>query len=207
MDSTIILYSGIGIGGLLLIVAGALVIRGQVMRRQKSQKITKESIEKMAREDVDHIFNDEFREELRNMGRLHFQKVVSENAMFLKEDLRLTSSQLNEFLKAEVTRHLEDSFQGYDQSLADAKNLAVEAVQKITNGLEEQHHKLTTELEAAADARKNQIIEDFQQNMTDIVNHYLLAAVGSQVDLNSQFDFILTELKRNQAEIEEDLRQ
>jgi hypothetical protein len=39
-------------------------------------------IEKAAEEDVEHIFNDTFREELRNRGRLHFEKIISENAMF-----------------------------------------------------------------------------------------------------------------------------
>ena len=45
-----------------------------------------------AERDVEHIFNDEFREELRNRGRLHFEKIIGENAMFLQQDLRLTTS-------------------------------------------------------------------------------------------------------------------
>jgi hypothetical protein len=60
-------------------------------------------IEKAAEEDVEHIFNDTFREELRNRGRLHFEKIISENAMFLQQDLRLTTSQLNEYMKEEIT--------------------------------------------------------------------------------------------------------
>ena len=59
-------------------------------------------IEKAAEEDVEHIFNDTFREELRNRGRLHFEKIISENAMFLQQDLRLTTSQLNEYMKEDL---------------------------------------------------------------------------------------------------------
>ena len=205
----ILIFAGGGLG--LLILAGVLVM---VLRdKKKNQKsgtdhaVTKESLEQRAQEDVDHIFNDEFREELRNMGRLHFQKVVSENAMFLKEDLRLTSSQLNEYLKAEVTKHLQDSFAGYDQSLGDAKQLAISAVENITSTLEEQRLALTSKLEEDVTARKEQMVADFQERMADVVNHYLLAAVGNQVDLSQQLDYILGELKTNQKAIQEDMNQ
>src|ERR1700746_1446718 len=69
--------------------------------------------------DVEHIFNDEFREELRNRGRLHFEKIIGENAMFLQQDLRLTTSQLNEYMKAEITRKLREEFDKYEQSIMD----------------------------------------------------------------------------------------
>ena len=86
-------------------------------------------IAKAAEDDVEHIFNDTFREELRNRGRLHFEKIISENAMFLQQDLRLTTSQLNEYMKGEITRTLQEEFVKYEQSITDAKQLAIEALQ------------------------------------------------------------------------------
>jgi Na+-transporting methylmalonyl-CoA/oxaloacetate decarboxylase gamma subunit len=56
-----------------------------------------------AQKAVTTIFNDEFREELRNRGRLHFEKIIGDNAMFLQQDLQLTTSELNEYLKQEIT--------------------------------------------------------------------------------------------------------
>jgi hypothetical protein len=91
---------------------------------------TAEDVGKAADEDVEHIFNDTFREELRNRGRLHFEKIISENAMFLQQDLRLTTSQLNEYMKGEITRTLQEEFKKYEQSITDAKQLAIEALQK-----------------------------------------------------------------------------
>jgi hypothetical protein len=61
-----------------------------------------------AKEDVEHIFNTEFREELRNRGRLHFEKILGENAMFLQQDLRQTTTQLNDYMRAEITRTLQE---------------------------------------------------------------------------------------------------
>src|SRR5579875_900507 len=57
----------------------------------------------IAEEDATHLFNKEFREELRNRGRLRFEKIIDENAMFLKQDLDMTISQLNEYMKKEIS--------------------------------------------------------------------------------------------------------
>src|ERR1700692_3535821 len=73
-------------------------------------------IEGAANKDVEHIFNDEFREELRNRGRLHFEKIIGENAMFLQQDLRQTTAQLNDYMRAEITRTLQQEFKKYEQS-------------------------------------------------------------------------------------------
>src|ERR1700755_3282375 len=76
------------------------------MGGKKPGKSLVDSYQDAAEQDVEHIFNEEFREELRNRGRLHFEKILGENAMFLQQDLRLTTSQLNEYMKGEVTREL-----------------------------------------------------------------------------------------------------
>lgn len=204
-NSTILILAGGGLG-LLLVITGVFLYARSSHKAVKKAELTKQSLERMAREDVDHIFNEEFREELRNMGRLHFQKIVTENAMFLKEDLRITSSELNQYLKAEVTKHLQESFAGYDQSLGDAKELALSSVEKITASLEEQRAALTSGLEADVVARKKQIMDEFEKNMADVVNHYLVAAVGEQVDLNAQLQYILQELQKNKQAIIEDLK-
>src|SRR6476659_9375455 len=74
----------------------------------KKKKNGVDSIEEAAEQDVEHIFDDTFREELRNRGRLHFEKIIGENAMFLQQDLRLTTYQLNEYMKGEITRKLKE---------------------------------------------------------------------------------------------------
>src|ERR1017187_8117089 len=63
--------------------------------------------------DVEHIFNEEFREELRNRGRLHFEKIISDSATFLQQDLRLTTAQLNEYMKSEMAAKLKEEFAKY----------------------------------------------------------------------------------------------
>jgi hypothetical protein len=158
-----------------------------------------------AKQDVEHIFSEEFREELRNRGRLHFEKILGENAMFLQQDLRLTTSQLNEYMKTEISRTLKDEFQKYEQSITDAKQIATESLQKTSQAIEEQRQLLSKQVKQEADDAKKILIEHFENDMADIVNHYILAAVGNQIDLSDQLEYILAELQANKTAIIEDI--
>lgn len=164
-----------------------------------------DSIEKAADEDVEHIFNDTFREELRNRGRLHFEKIISENAMFLQQDLRLTTSQLNEYMKAEITKTLQDEFKKYEESITDAKQLAIDALQKTNDVIDEQRASITQQLEKEVADEKTRLIAQFEKNMATVVNHYVLAAIGDQIDLSDQLEYILNDLEANKQAIIEDI--
>lgn len=158
-----------------------------------------------AKEDVEHIFNDEFREELRNRGRLHFEKIIGENAMFLQQDLRLTTSQLNEYMKTEITKKLKEEFDKYEQSIMDAKQLAIDAIEKTNAAVDEQRKQLGEELQKEVREQKLHLIKHFEENMADVINHYVLSAIGNQIDLTDQLEYILAELEANKAAIVEDI--
>ncbi len=164
-----------------------------------------ESVEKAAEDDVEHIFNSTFREELRNRGRLHFEKIISENAMFLQQDLRLTTSELNGYMKDEITRNLKEEFAKYEQSINDAKQLAIDSIEKTNSAIDEQRQQLGQQVQQQIMTEKQQLVERFEQNMADIINHYVLAAVGDQIDLNDQLDYILADLEANREAIIEDI--
>lgn len=164
------------------------------------------ALNEAAEKDVEHIFNDEFRQELRNRGRLHFEKIINDNAMFLQHDLRLTTSQLNSYMKQEVTKTLQEVFAKYEQAITDAQTLAVESIEKTKTTLDEQRKVMSDRLEEQLKQQREQLLARFEQNMADIVNHYILAAIGNQIDLSDQLDYILEDLEANKQAIIEDLR-
>jgi hypothetical protein len=180
--------------------------RSPLSGRGKPKPGEQGDFDKAAEEDVEHIFNDQFREELRNRGRLHFEKIISENAMFLQQDLRLTTSQLNEYMKGEITRTLQEEFSKYEQSITDAKQMAIDALQKTNDVIDEQRKGLGVQLEKEVADEKARLIAQFEQNMADIVNHYVLAAIGNQIDLTDQLEYILSELETNKQAILEDVQ-
>jgi hypothetical protein len=126
--------------------------------------------------------------------------------MFLQQDLRLTTSQLNEYMKAEITSKLQDEFAKYEQSIMDAKQIAVDSIEKTNAAVDEQRTRLGEELRQEIDTEKIRLIKHFEENMADVVNHYVLRAVGNQIDLSDQLEFILGEMESNKQAIIEDLK-
>src|SRR3989344_450634 len=164
------------------------------------------ALEEAAKGDVEHIFNNEFREELRNRGRLHFEKIIGENAMFLQQDLRQTTTQLNDYMRAEITRTLQEEFKKYEQSIVDAKQIALDSIEKTVTTIEQQRQLMETQMQTQAQAQRNQIIARFEAQMAAVINHYLMQAIGNQIDLTDQLEFILTELENNKIAIIEDIK-
>ncbi|MGH7241423.1 MAG: hypothetical protein ACREGB_03955, partial [Candidatus Saccharimonadales bacterium] len=120
-------------------------------------------------------------------------------------DLRLTTSQLNEYMKTEVTRKLTEEFEKYEQSISDAKQLAIDSIQKTNAAIDEQRAIMSNQVQKEIVAEKQQMVQRFEQNMTDIINHYVLAAIGNQIDLNDQLEFILADIEQNKQAIIDDI--
>lgn len=182
------------------------VLRSTGVKPSANSKNPAEAVTQLAEADVEHIFNDEFREELRNRGRLHFEKIIGENAMFLQQDLRLTTSQLNEYMKNEITQKLQEEFSKYEQSITDAKQLAIDSITKTQEAIEQQRQMMSQQLSQEIAQEKERLVKRFEDNMADIVNHYVLAAIGDQIDLNDQLDYILSDLEANKEAIIRDIK-
>lgn len=198
----------LGILGFIAAVAGVII---WLVLRPAQPAVNKngnplDDLSDRAKDDVEHIFNEEFREELRNRGRLHFEKIIGENAMFLQQDLRLTTSQLNEFMKNEISKVLKEEFVKYEESINDAKQLAIESIQKTQTTIEQQRELLTQQLNEQLSTEKSRSMSRFETHMADIVNHYVLEAVGEQIDLSEQLEFILAQMERNKEAIIKDIR-
>jgi hypothetical protein len=142
---------------------------------------------------------------LRNRGRLHFEKIIGENAMFLQQDLRLTTSQLNDYMKNEITRKLQEEFSKYEESIMDAKQMAIDSITKTQEAIEQQRQMMGQQLTQEIANEKARMVKRFEDNMADVVNHYVLAAIGDQIDLNDQLEFILSDLEANKEAIIRDI--
>jgi hypothetical protein len=204
--------SSLQLGLILISLLGAtasfiwVALRLGSAQAPKQTKNQPELMTDAAEADVEHIFNDEFREELRNRGRLHFEKIIGENAMFLQQDLRLTTSQLNEYMKSEITQKLQEEFAKYEQSITDAKQLAIDSINKTQEAIEQQRDLMSQQLTKEIETEKQRLVKRFEDNITDIVNHYVLAAIGDQIDLNDQLEFILSDIEANKEAIIQDLK-
>lgn len=201
-----VLWLGVIVGSLLAAAAAFVWVAVRLGKNTAvTHKTAKLSTGQAAEQDVEHIFNDTFREELRNRGRLHFEKIIGENAMFLQQDLRLTTSQLNEYMKNEITSKLKEEFAKYEESIMDAKQLAIDSIEKTNQAVESERAELMKQLTQEFADEKAREIKRFEENMTDVVNHYLMAAIGDQIDLADQLEYIISNLETNKQAIIEDI--
>ncbi len=206
MTTWMIVAALVALAGLAALLVYVTIENNVVHKKAKSKHSTGvRAIDQAADKHVNEIFNDDFREELRNRGRLHFEKIIGENAMFLQQDLRLTTSQLNEYMKTEITRKLKEEFAKYEESIMDAKQLAVDSIEKTSAVIEEQRQMLGKQLEDQVAAEKQQLMSRFEADMARVVNHYVLAAIGDQIDMSDQMSYIIGELEANKKEIMEDI--
>ncbi len=191
------------------LVAGGGAFIWFILRGDKTVQSGRDIDDQMtatAKVGVDKIFDEEFREELRNRGRLHFEKIIGENAMFLQQDLRLTTTQLNEYMKTEIKRTLQSEFSKYEESITTAKDLALESIEKTQAVIEQQRLVLEKQMSDEAAAEKARMLSSFEKNMADIVNHYILEAIGNEIDLTVQLDYIFGYLEENKQAIMEDIK-
>ncbi len=197
---------------IIILVVAIAVLFGLIYRinfAKSKSKTNKQrgQYERSVDEIVNSIFDNNFREELKNRGKLHFEKILNENADFLKQDLELTTSEIHEYLKNEIAKNLQDEFKNYKDTIEYAKKLAVDSIKKTQDVLEEQRKALTGELSQQLEAKKKVLIDNFQENMAEIVNNYLLKAVGSHINFNDQLDSIIADLESNKKVIIEDINE
>ena len=81
----------------------------------------------------------------------------------------------------------------------------LESIQKTQATVEKQREIMGQQLEKELTAERSRLTERFSGHMAEIVNHYVLAAIGNQINLEDQLEFILAELERNKQAIIEDI--
>jgi len=175
-----------------------------------------------------HFFDENFREELRNHGRLYFEKVIKENGKIFKQDLddtitqvnielkEHTAKQLNDAveqlsvdLKAHVTEQLDEQFTTFSTTAKEAQDSALKSLTDSADNLKQQHEQLASTLQKSI-ANQSVMLESlFQENMNKIAavkeaNDAALKSLNQSLDeLKTQNDQITEVLEKKIATQEE----
>jgi poly-gamma-glutamate capsule biosynthesis protein CapA/YwtB (metallophosphatase superfamily) len=194
---------------ILVVVIGAIVFSIYKLNFSKS-KINgnkKDIYDQTVEEIINSVFDEDFRQELKNRGKLQFERTINENATFLKQDLEQTTEQLHAYLKEIISKNLDTEFNSYKQTIELAKQTAVDSIKKTQIVLEDQRKAMVEEITKQFSAEKKVLVKNFENNMADIVSNYLLKSVGKHLNLNDQLEFIITDLETNKAAMLEDLNE
>lgn len=144
---------------------------------------------------VGQAFTDDFREELRQRARQQFEKIIHENAMFLQQDVRISATKLDEFMKQEIYSTLQQELAKHNETVTQTRQMLSESVAKSQ-----------TQLREELDKEKEIRLKQFDDNLTKIAKKYILSAVGDTITTDQQISLIIDNLNAHRAEITEDVR-
>ena len=91
-------------------------------------------------------------------------------------------------------------------TMQDAQNMALESLSHSVEALQKQHEKLKDTLEQHVTAQQEVFIDAFKNNMAQVVEHYILEALGGQYDLREQLPSIMQQLEDKKDAIVEDMK-
>ena len=86
-----------------------------------------------------------------------------------------------------------------------AQDAALATLTSSVQALQQQHDELRQMLETNVARQEAMLVDAFQANMAQIVEQYLLGALGEQYDVKAQLPAIIKQLEANKDAIKEDM--
>jgi hypothetical protein len=142
----------------------------------------------------------------------HSQDVVLQS---LKESAQTAQDQtklLNATLRKSITDQeaamhmvLEEN-QARVTATQTAQDAALKSLDSSAKALEEQHQQLSQLLQKTVADQEAMLVDVFQDNMAQIIEHYLLGALGDQFDMKAQLPSIIKQMDANKQAMMDDIK-
>ena len=91
-------------------------------------------------------------------------------------------------------------------SMKDEQASALQTIKDSAKALEEQYKQLGETLQKNVNDQQEMILATFQDNMAQVVEHYLLGALGDQYDLKAQLPSIIKQMEENKDAMMDDMK-
>lgn len=88
----------------------------------------------------------------------------------------------------------------------DVQDAALVSLNESAKAVKEQYQQLTATLQANVASQETMLVTVFEQNMAQIIEHYLLGALGDQYDLKAQLPSIIHQMETNKQAIVDDMK-
>ena len=120
--------------------------------------------------------------------------------------------QLSEALQKNVSEHqtiLANAFEENRAQVASLKQTHEAALNSLISSVQElqqQHQQLAQKLQQNVADQETMLVTAFEQNMAQIIEHYLLGALGDQYDLKAQLPSIIKQMEASKQAIVDDMK-
>lgn len=91
-------------------------------------------------------------------------------------------------------------------AMKDEQETALRFLKQSAQELHDHYRGIGKTLQAAVSQQQDMMIESFKNNMTVIVEHYILGALGEQYDIKDQLPAIIQQLDDNKQAIVDDMK-
>ncbi len=139
-------------------------------------------------------------------GRKQLEAVISERVTFLQNDLMAGVSSINSHIKQKLSQSLQNEMKQYSTSLVEMRKVTENIVKQSQYKTEQQYEELKDQLAKSLMDEKQRIVQQLEENITDIVSYYIQTAVGNNLELREQIPFIIANLQAEKASIIEDVK-
>lgn len=134
---------------------------------------------------ADELFDEQFREELRQIGREHFKKLIDEQSGRLGQEVETTMSRvsidLREYLQKqldvtisrinqEITEQLNERISDYTRVSGEAQELVAQSLSRNAQMVYEKYQQMTTNLQQIVASQEVMMVTVFQDNKANISN-------------------------------------
>ena len=92
------------------------------------------------------------------------------------------------------------------EAMKGAQNAALESLNNTVAALQEQQQQLVASMQKNIASQEELIIGAFEQNMAQVVEHYLLGALSDQFDLKAQLPSIIQQMEQNKQVMVDDMK-
>lgn len=128
------------------------------------------------------------------------------------EALQTQHKQLSESLQKHIADQGAILHSAYQESRAqvatmkDSQRVALEWLKSSVQTMQEQYQQLGAVLQKNVADQQAMLVDAFEANMAQIIEHYLLGALGDQYDLKAQVPAIIKQLEANKQAIVDDMK-
>jgi hypothetical protein len=142
----------------------------------------------------------------------HSQDVVlqslKESAQTAQDQTKLLNAALQKSIndqEAAMKMVLEEN-QARVTATQTAQDAALKTLDSSAKALEEQHQQLSQLLQKTVTDQEAMLVNVFQDNMAQIIEHYLLGALGDQFDMKAQLPSIIKQMDANKQAMMDDMK-
>ena len=91
-------------------------------------------------------------------------------------------------------------------AMKDAQESALQWLNQSAQAMHTQYELISSTLQKNVADQQNMLVSAFEDNMTNIIEHYLLGALGDQYDLKEQMPAIIKQMEENKQAIADDMK-